>query len=79
MAGGGPEAGTGDALGNAVAREGGASIEPRVPSSGSLRTEGARVAAIRPTRGVFAIIDCPGSRPYTRTSENSVEAKFVEL
>jgi hypothetical protein len=60
-----------------VAREGGAGIEPRVPSSGALRTEAATVAAIRPTRGVFAIIDCPGSRPYTRTSENSVLAKFA--
>src|ERR687898_1140279 len=72
VAGGGPEAGAGNALGDDVARKGGAGIEPRVPSSGALRTEAATVAAIRPTRGVFAIIDCPGSRLYTRTSENAV-------
>src|ERR671912_14111 len=78
VAGGGPEAGAGDALRDDVAGEGGASIESRVPSSGALRTEAATVAAFRPTRGVFAIIDCPGSWPYTRTSENSVKAKFAE-
>src|SRR5918995_3998191 len=76
VAGGGPEAGAGDALRDDVAGEGGASIEPRMPSSGALRTEAATVAAIRSTRGVFAIIDCPGSRPYTRTSENAVNRKF---
>jgi hypothetical protein len=69
VAGGGPEAGAGDALGDAVAGEGGASIESRVPSSGALKTEAATVAAIRPTRGVFAIIDHPGSWLYTRTSD----------
>src|SRR5215208_2497521 len=79
VAWGGPEGGAGDALGDDVAGEGGASIEPRVPRCGALRTEAATVAAIRPTRGVFAIIDCPGSRPYTRTSENSVWAKFAEF
>ena len=90
MAGGGPEAGAGDALGDAVAREGGASIEPRVPSSKALKTEAATGSAICPTRGVLAIIDCPGSRAYTRTSENSVthelatsenpqKAKFAEF
>src|SRR5215212_724911 len=55
-AGGGPrrvarrgsEAGAGDALRDDVAGEGGASIEPRVPSSGALRTEGATVAAGHP-------------------------------
>ncbi len=47
MAGGGPEAGAGDALGDDVAREGGAGIEPRVPTAGALRTEAATVAAIR--------------------------------
>ena len=47
MARRGSEAGAGDALGDDVASEGGASIEPRVPSSGALRTEGATVAAIR--------------------------------
>jgi hypothetical protein len=47
VAGGGPEAGAGDALGDDMAGEGGASIEPRVPSSGALRTEAATVAAIR--------------------------------
>ena len=47
MAGGGPEAGAGDALGDDVAGQRGASIEPRVPSSGALRTEVATVAAIR--------------------------------
>src|SRR5919107_1121990 len=78
VAGGGPEAGAGNALGDDVARKGGAGIEPRVPSSGALRTEAATVAAIRPTKGVFAIIDCPGSRPSTRTSENSVKRKFAE-
>jgi hypothetical protein len=46
VAGGGPEAGAGDALGDDVAGEGGASIEPRVPSSGALRTEAVTVAAI---------------------------------
>src|SRR5215207_9559279 len=50
VAGGGPEAGAGDALGDAVAGEGGASIEPRVPRSGALRKEAATVAAIR---GIF--------------------------
>src|SRR5215208_8406015 len=79
VAWGGPEGGAGDALGDDVAGEGGASIEPPVPRCGALRTEAATVAAIRPTRGVFAIIDCPGSRPYTRTSENSVWAKFAEF
>src|SRR5215210_552569 len=49
VARGGPEAGAGDALGDVVAREGGASIEPRVPSSGALRTEGATV--LRPSEG----------------------------
>src|SRR5215218_1929315 len=44
VAGGRPEAGAGDALGDAVAGEGGTSIEPRVPSSGALRTEAATVA-----------------------------------
>src|SRR5918995_5017748 len=78
VAGGGPEAGAGDALGDDVAGQRGASIEPRIPSSGALKTEGATVAAIRPTRGVFAIIDYPGSWPYTRTSENSVKEKFAE-
>src|SRR5215203_3436958 len=39
VAGGGPEAGAGDALGDDVASQRGASIEPRVPSSGALRTE----------------------------------------
>ena len=47
MAGGGPEAGAGDALGDDVAREGGASIESRVPTSGALRKEAATFAAIR--------------------------------
>src|SRR5918995_1707143 len=47
VAGGGPETGAGGALGDDVAREGGASIEPRVPGSGALRTEAATVAAIR--------------------------------
>src|SRR5215208_6104588 len=79
VAGGGPEGGAGDALGDDMAGEGGASIEPRVPSSGALRTEAATVAAIRPTRGVFAIIDYPGSWRYTRTSENSVKTKFAEF
>src|SRR5829696_2068818 len=46
VAGGGPEAGAGDALGDDVACEGGASVEPRIPSSGVLRTEAARVATI---------------------------------
>src|SRR5215212_2495739 len=46
VAGGGPEAGAGDALGDDVAGEGGASVEPRVPSSGVLRTEAAKVAPI---------------------------------
>src|SRR5919112_6615602 len=50
VAGGGPEAGAGDALGDDVARERGAGIEPRVPTSGALRTEAATVAAIR---GIF--------------------------
>src|SRR5215208_4000694 len=50
VAGGGPEAGAGDALRDPVAGEGGASIESRVPSSGALRTEGATVASIR---GIF--------------------------
>src|SRR5215210_1558528 len=59
VAWGGPEAGAGDALGDDVAGEGGASIEPRVPSSGALRTEGATVA---PIRGVFlARSICSGS------------------
>src|SRR5215207_5746450 len=47
VAGCGPEAVAGDALGDDMAGEGGASIEPRVPSSGALRTEAATVAAIR--------------------------------
>jgi hypothetical protein len=52
VAGGGPEGGAGDALGDDVAGEGGASIEPRVPSSGALRTEAATVAAGHP-RGIL--------------------------
>ena len=47
MAGGGPEAVAGDALGDDVAREGGAGIEPRIPTPGALRTEAATVGAIR--------------------------------
>src|SRR5215208_3029177 len=47
VAWGGSEGGAGDALGDDVAGEGGASIEPRVPSSGALRTEAATPAAIR--------------------------------
>src|SRR5215210_2606458 len=52
VAGGGPEGGAGDALGDDMAGEGGASIEPRVPSSGALRTESATVAAGHP-RGIL--------------------------
>ena len=47
MAGGGPEAVAGDALGDDLAREGGAGIEPRNPTPEALRTEAATVAAIR--------------------------------
>jgi hypothetical protein len=47
VAGGGPEAVAGVALGDDMAREGGAGIEPRVPTAGALRTEAATVAAIR--------------------------------
>jgi hypothetical protein len=50
VAGGGPEAVAGDALGDDVAREGGAGIEPRIPrilTPGALRTEAATVAVIR--------------------------------
>src|SRR5215204_4143669 len=47
VAGGGPEAVAGDALGDDVAREGGAGIEPRNPTPEALRTEAATVAAIR--------------------------------
>src|SRR5215217_6210700 len=50
VAGGGPEAGAGDAFGDDVAGKGGAGIEPRIPGSGVLRTEAATVAA---TRGLF--------------------------
>jgi hypothetical protein len=48
VAGGGPEAVASVALGDDVAREGGAGIEPRNPTpAGALRTEAATVAAIR--------------------------------
>src|SRR5215210_5985936 len=47
VAGGGPEAVAGVALGDDLAREGGAGIEPRNPTPEALRTEAATVAAIR--------------------------------
>src|SRR5829696_4295823 len=47
VAGGGPEAVAGDALGDDVARQGGAGIEPGNPTPEALRTEAATVAAIR--------------------------------
>jgi hypothetical protein len=47
VAGGGPEAVAGVALGDDVAREGGTGIEPRILTPGALRTEAATVAAIR--------------------------------
>src|ERR671910_1872914 len=80
VAGGGPEAGAGDALGDDVACAGGAGIEPRVPSSGVLRTEAATVA---PVRGVFlARSICSGSvRSWVldRGFANFLELRLAEL
>jgi hypothetical protein len=63
-----------------VAGEGGASIEPRVPSSGALRTEAATVA---PVRGVFlARSICSGSvRSWVldRGFANFLELRLAEL
>ena len=65
MAGGGPEAGAGDALGDAVAGEGGASTESRVPSSGALSKEAATVAAIREVLGKHAARDVSVRRSWS--------------
>jgi hypothetical protein len=42
-----------------VAGEGGASIEPRVPTSGALRKEGATVAAIREALACEGEVEAP--------------------
>jgi hypothetical protein len=77
VAWGGPEAGAGDALGDDVAGAGGAGIEPRVPTSGALRTEAATVAAIREALACEGAVAAPvalwanhttdGQRPPTGT------------
>jgi signal transduction histidine kinase len=65
-----------------VAREGGASIEPRVPSSGALRTEAATVAAIREARACdqdakrrFVVVDdhAKAATQLTKLSEIASE------
>jgi hypothetical protein len=69
VAWGGPEAGAGDALGDDVAGEGGASIEPRVPTSGALRTVAATVAAIREALGCEGAVAAPVVLWANRTTD----------
>src|SRR5215210_4198114 len=60
VAGGGPEAIAGVALGDNVAREGGAGIEPCDLTPGALRTEAATVAAIREALACEGEVVAPG-------------------